>query len=255
MANFIKVNWSTLKAFIDARYLSAQYVDIDGFYHIKAADGFFGVECSIAKNGSEQQNQDDFEANYKPTANKQNEPKDADGAALQRSKITKQGWTQFNCFLEIQTSFLTPKWSKTKAGSDGWSTVTCYKQGESGLVQCSDQTDATANAIRTVLDWEPNIDYEIIGGEIRCLEKPTTDLRVKVVAVPDIPQQYGGTKYMGSGVNLKFYNSREPVVADGRTVKLLTYSNVYHTNKMRFEIDHAQGNVTDILIKMEIYIA
>lgn len=182
-------------------------------------------------------------------------PRDIDGAPLQRAKITKQGWTQFNCFMEFQASKPVVQHSKTKTMVDGWATVKCYKMVDAAYVECVDAADALANCVRTVLDWEPDCDYEIIGGEIRALDRPTSNFRVRVIAVPDVPYNSGGSKVMGSGVNLKFYNTRESVHADGRTVKLLSYNAVYHTNKIRFIADHAQGDTTEVMIKMESYMA
>jgi hypothetical protein len=253
--NEIETTWQKLKDFISQRAVVIQFIEFEDSYLVYADDDFIKLSHYLIKNPSDNTDLLDFETNYKPTANKPKIPKDSDGASLNRTKITKQGWTQFNCFLEIQTSFIGVKWSKDKAGNDGWLSVKCYKLVSGSYVECSDQTDATANCVRTVADWEPTCDYEIIGGEIRTLDRPTDDCRIKVIAVPDIPQNFGGTKFMGSGVNLKFYNSREPVLADGRTVKMLTYSNIYHTNKIRFEVDHALGASIDILIKMESYVA
>jgi hypothetical protein len=155
--------------------------------------------------------------------------------------------------MEFQASSTTVEYSKTNQLANGWASVKCYKLVDAAYAECADAGDATANAVRTVLDWEPLNDYEIIGGEIKALERPTSDFRVTVVAVPDVPYAYGGSKVMGSGVNLKFFNSREAVKADGRTVKLLSYNATYHTNKIRFIADHAQGDTTQVMIKMETY--
>lgn len=251
----IKTTWSYLKSFIESRNVSIQYVETDSSYDLVASDDYFVLSTWLSKNPSDTTDLLDFETNYKPTANKPKEPKDSDGSPLQRIKITKQSWTQFNAFIEFQASNPVVQHSKTKTMVDGWATVKCYKLVDSAYVECSDASDALANCVRTVLDWEPDCDYEIIGGEIRALDRPTSNFRVRVVAVPDVPYNSGGSKVMGSGVNLKFYNSREAVHADGRTVKLLSYNAVYHTNKIRFIADHAQGDTTEVLIKMESYMA
>lgn len=251
----IKTTWAKLKEFAASRSASIQYIEFDSHYDLIVGDDYAELSHYMPKNPSDTTDLDEFEASYKANCNKPKEPRDADGAVLQRSKITKQGWTQFNCFMEFQASNPVVQHSKTKTMVDGWATVKCYKLVDSAYVECSDASDALANCVRTVLDWEPDCDYEIIGGEIRALDRPTSNFRVRVVAVPDVPYNSGGSKVMGSGVNLKFYNSREAVHADGRTVKLLSYNAVYHTNKIRFIADHAQCDTTEVLIKMESYMA
>lgn len=63
------VQWATMKAFLDARDVSPQYLEDNNFYYIVAADGFFEIETAIAKDGSEAADQADFENNYKSGAN------------------------------------------------------------------------------------------------------------------------------------------------------------------------------------------
>lgn len=251
----IKTTWAMVKSFAASRSASIQYLEFDSHYDIMVGDDYAELSHYMIKNPSDTTDLLDFETNYKPTANKPKDPKDADGSPLQRIKITKQGWTQFNAFIEFQASNPVVQHSKTKTMVDGWATVKCYKLVDAAYVECVDAADALANCVRTILDWEPDCDYEIIGGEIRALDRPTSNFRVRVVAVPDIPYASGGSKVMGSGVNLHFYNARESVHADGRSVKMLTYNAVYHTNKIRFIADHAQGDATKVMIKMESYMA
>jgi hypothetical protein len=64
----MQVNWSEIKAVIDSKNLSAQYVTVGDNYWIKAFDGMFEVECLIPTDPTHADTID-FEANYKPTAN------------------------------------------------------------------------------------------------------------------------------------------------------------------------------------------
>lgn len=62
------VDWATLKSFVTAKSLSIQYVTIESTYRLRAIDGFFCLDCSIFKDGND--DQVDFETNFKPAGNK-----------------------------------------------------------------------------------------------------------------------------------------------------------------------------------------
>jgi hypothetical protein len=68
--NWMSVRWSTLRDFLDARGLSAQYVEDDNFYYIKAADGYFGLETVISKTSDfEAADKAEWEDDYKAYGN------------------------------------------------------------------------------------------------------------------------------------------------------------------------------------------
>ncbi len=69
----MRVNWTTLKGFVDTHKLSPQYIDLDDTYFVKAFNGHFVLECEIEKNDSADQTE--FETSYKMM--KCNKPIDA----------------------------------------------------------------------------------------------------------------------------------------------------------------------------------
>lgn len=76
------VDWATFKAFISARNLSIQYVDLYNKYYLYAYDGPFPMECTIIKKDTPDTDQSEFEASYKSAGNKSYS--DADGIELSR---------------------------------------------------------------------------------------------------------------------------------------------------------------------------
>jgi hypothetical protein len=63
------LKYSDFKAFVTGRQLSAQYIDADGKYYLKAFDGYFSVECNLVK-ADDVSDVADFESSLKPNGNK-----------------------------------------------------------------------------------------------------------------------------------------------------------------------------------------
>jgi hypothetical protein len=77
----MRVDWTELKAFVDERKLSIQYVTIGNKYWLKAFDGPFDLETTIHKadTAPDPSDQKDFEDNYLPTANRKMNSVDVSG--------------------------------------------------------------------------------------------------------------------------------------------------------------------------------
>lgn len=182
--------------------------------------------------------------------NEDNTPKDADGSILIRPKAAKAGWVFALLPVEFTTSKLNSLYAKKYDGTDR--TAFTYK-----IYDANDQEITEAqyevNAVKTVIDFEPSFDYEIIGGQIQQKTIPTSDIRLWVVAVPDVPEAYGGSKEMVGGVNLKFIDPTDKVQADGRVSKYMQYSATYHTNKLRLIARHPAGTQHELLLLLEIF--
>jgi hypothetical protein len=65
----INVGWADIKAFITTKSISIQYVVANNSYYLFAADGPMQMTAQIRMDGTESDNQTDFETNYKSTAN------------------------------------------------------------------------------------------------------------------------------------------------------------------------------------------
>lgn len=164
-------------------------------------------------------------------------PRDSDGSPMQRVKVTTSGWAYQLHGMEITISKLDSLVSKKDDGTDfGFLTIKCYDSNGDELVT---QESCDTQAVKTVVDWEPNHDYEIVGGMFRQTAPPAQDVRLWVVGVPDVPAQYGGSKLFAANVNAKFLG--ESLRIDGRAPKYMTYSATYHTNKLRMVFKHPEG--------------
>lgn len=63
-----RATWANLKAFVNARASSVQYIDEDNKYYLWANDGILVLDSIINKDGNS--DQIDFETNYKASGNK-----------------------------------------------------------------------------------------------------------------------------------------------------------------------------------------
>lgn len=178
-------------------------------------------------------------------------PKDADGSVIIRPKAAKAGWTYHLTAPEFCTSKIDSLYHKDVAGTDlSQCTVKYY---DASNVELTTQGICDTDCVKTVFSFEPAWDYEIIGGTIKTIGTVTENVRVWVIAVPDIPAIYGGSKVMVESVNLKFIDPNNGIEADGRASKYMTYSATYHTNKLQLILKHPAGHKEDIMMAFEVY--
>jgi hypothetical protein len=241
----MQVTYNVLKEFAQSRSLSIQYVDIGNKYWLVAFDGAFSLETSLDKI-TEVDLVTDFETNYKANGNKKLDPRDSDGSPLQRTKITTTGWHYQLHGIEFETSVKDSNYSKKVDGTNyGFTSMKFYKDvsGTETEITGSDlnQTYLDANCIKTVIDWEPAHDLEVIGGMLKQQGTPSEDVRLWVIGVPDVSEAYGGSKPFVVNTNLKYIGIEEGVKVDGRAPKYMTYSSTYHTTKLRLMFRHSAG--------------
>jgi len=240
------VDWTTFKAFVDDRDLSIQYVLINATYWLKAFDGPFNVETTIYKKttADDPSDQKDFEDNYQANANRTFT--DGEGSLLNRTKMASAGWTYQARFMEFTTSTLASVLNEKENGTD-WAdaTIKFYDNVDAELTV---QGDLDTDCVKTVFDFEPVYDMEIIGGNVTASPAPTNDMRLWVIAVPDIAVEYGGSKNMVNQLNLKKKSSHD---IDGRTPKRMNYDATYHTNKLRIIIKHSAGAKESVMMEVE----
>lgn len=192
----------------------------------------------------------DFESNFKASGNLSISQIDSDGAQIVRNKAAKKGWTYGAVPIEFTTSKLNSTFLKTESSEDRNDVSILYYDANG--VQVTDPA-LESTICQTIVDFEPHYDYEVIGGAIRTLGNVASDVRLWIIAVPDVPVQYGGSKQMCSGLNLRYLAPSNMLNIDGRVSKFLTYSPVMHTNKLRMRFDHAPGAQEGIMIVMELY--
>lgn len=181
-------------------------------------------------------------------------PRDSDGVAYAKTKITNTGWSYQLHAVEFEVSVINSLYSKKPNGTDfGFAVLKCFKDVSGTMVECTDQTDADTNCVMTQIDWEPTHDYEVMGGMFKQASVPSDDVRLWMVGVPDVPEAYGGSKVFVSNVNLKYMGTEEGVRVDGRAPKYMTYSAVNHTNKFRLILKHTAGFKHKAMVVFEIF--
>lgn len=167
---------------------------------------------------------------------------DVDLAPMSRLKQATAGYTFQARAIEFETAVDGSLVNQNPTDGTDWgdATLKFYKDVSGTWTECTDTTDRDNNCERTVLDWEPNYDMDLIGGFLDFETKPTVDVLISCIGVPDLTEAQGGTKIMISNINAK-YLSEGSVRIDGRTTKHMLYNATYHTNKMRFIILHPKG--------------
>jgi hypothetical protein len=194
----------------------------------------------------------DFLANVASTCNAKiiTEQLDSDGASMSRVKVAPSGWNFHLRMVEFNLSTAASLYNKSVAGVDiGDATIKLY---DADGVLITDPANEV-NCVKTVLDLEPPYDIYVAGGNVRSESPVTTDVRVSVIAVPDVPANYGGSKPFVQNINMKFVNNNTGVNADGRAAKWLQYNATYHTNKLRFQFTHPAGSTLKMGITVETY--
>lgn len=179
----------------------------------------------------------DFETNYKQVKNMPLEPKDADGSKLTRGKVAPLGWLYQLHGVDFTTAKLNSAFNQDELGNDlGFATVELYDAQDILITEEVNE----GNAVKTVINWEPTHTFEIIGGDYLQGEKPTQDVRLWVIAVPDVPKEYGGDKdFIQGGINLKHIMCS--LEADGRVAKKLSYIEGMKLTKMEITLKHPAG--------------
>ena len=232
----IKVDWATFKNNATTRSLSIQYVEFTAYYHAIIFDGQLEIMCLVPKDAGA--DCVDFETNFKNAGNKSSS--DIDGVTLVRPKAAKKGATfQLNS-PEFTTSTIG---SLAHYDSTGANLNQCtLKFYDSNNIELTTQQDCDTLCVKTVLDFEPPFDYELIGGNARISATVNENVRLWVAAVPDIPYADGGSRMMAQNVNLRFNAPGVGIDLDGKVSKHLAYSNTLHTNKLRVTLTHPTGS-------------
>jgi len=253
----MNIPWTSFKEVVTAKQLSIHYIDTYDSYYLTAYDNRFEIRCQIPKVSPASSDQSDFETNYKnlDTTNMSLWQNDTDGAQIVRIKAAKKGWTYCAMPFEFQTARLSDTlFSQDNAGNTrNWITLKAYNAQDEEVTTAGLLNANYATIVKTVIDFEPPFDYEVIGGNMRTVTDITSDMRMWIVAVPDIPANLGGSKEMASGINLRYLTPGNEYIVDGRVSKFLTYNATYHTNKLRLIIKYPAGTNEFLSTVIEMY--
>lgn len=251
----ISIGWTDFRAFIVAKAVSPQYIQTNDTYYLFAFDYPMAVACVLPMDNSSDQT--DFETNFKPTANKKLKTTDTDGSDLSRFKLAPTGWTFQDHSFEFTTGTLDSVYSKKCDGTDfNFCTLAFYEESTPGIETLIsgvnlNQGYLDLHCTKTVIDWEPTHDYDVIGGELTALSATPLDVRIWVMVVPDIPAIYGGSKeLLVGGKNMKYCANYE---LDGKVAKHLVYNPTLHTNKIRIIVRHAIGCKAPLEVCVDFY--
>jgi len=181
--------------------------------------------------------------------------RDTDGALIMRMKAAKKGWSFWAVPVEITTSTLSgTMFCQTSDGNNiPWVNCKIYDGNNAEITTAGLANINLATCVKTVIDFEPTFDYEIIGGALRINSNPSQDVRMWIVGAPDIPAIYGGSKEFASGINLKFLAPDSSFEIDGRVTKFLSYNAATHQGKMRIILKHPAGSQVNMQLIVHIY--
>jgi hypothetical protein len=183
-------------------------------------------------------------------------PRDSDGSPLQRTKVTTTGWHYQLHGIEFETSKLNSLESKKADGSDWNFAILKFYELVNGVETQITGENLTqeyldTHCIKTVVDWEPTFDVDIIGGMLRQAAPPTESVDLWVVGAPDISAAYGGSKEFVTNLDLELMG--EGVQIDGKAPKYVPYNATYHTGKFRLILRHPAGFKHELHMVFEIF--
>lgn len=246
-------SWSSFKSLVTDKDLRPQYKETNNSYDIHAIEGGFVWSITLLKNDGDDVT--DFEDNHKDIYNTSVSSLDLDGALVVRQKAAKKGWHYAVTPIEFESARRsTSVYSRTSDGTDrDGVTLKVYDDEDEEITEDGVDYANLAVAVKTVIDFEPEYDYEVIGGFIRSINDISSDIRLWIVAVPDIPEMYGGSKEMVGGLNLNYMKPENVFNVDGRVSKYLTYNATYHTNKLRIILKYPAGTNEKLAVHIEHY--
>lgn len=243
----IHVEWSDLKQLIDNGTMSYRHIELTDKYHIIAYDENFIVKCNFYKGSAESL---EYEASYKTNGEQIQNSKDPETGGIQYTpRYAPPGWYQQRFETEFETSTESSIHEKDSDNQDiGWSTLKFYKDdGNGNEIECVDAADAAANAIRTDLEWMPNIDYMVKGGFVAQFQQLNEDLYVWTQGAVIDPQFGIPPKvFAEGGINMRYVSAQDKTGLDGVAGTILYYTHPQlgtgkGTNKLRFIVRHAVG--------------
>lgn len=258
--SILKVDWSTFKTFVDDRNLPIQYLSEYAYYHLFAVDGTLQFECKLAKASTA--DVADFEANYMPSANGKVQDTDADGAPLNRPKVTVSGWHYSPRAINWETATHNSINNTNCQGNDlGDAGVRFFDNSDTELVQGQSESDEDfqtrldANCVKTVL-WFLKLDapYDIVGAIFSIKSAPASSAYAFLTVAPNIPAELGGmVPFFDGGLDLSMMLDKEPVYLNGRGAKTMLPDPDYHSNEMWLVVNHPTGQKTRCQVIYELY--
>jgi len=246
----MKTEWAQFKNIVDTRILDMVMLSDSSYYHVFASEPGINMECEIDRSPSDTTDLDDFETNYLPKCNPARTDHDSSGRPFARKAIATSGfsmqWLTFT-FVAGKHDSLFCKHADNSTVVTGFT----YKIKDANGDVITDPANE-ANAVKTVIVYQPQTDIEMIGARFRQMVVPTE----KILSYMEInPEANVGAEFemVTGGHDLRFFEARSPIGIDGRAPKLMRYDPVYNTNMMEFYFYHPTGTAHEIAIELEYY--
>ncbi len=163
-------------------------------------------------------------------------------------KYAPDGWYQQLFEIEFETSKKDSVHEKDWRNNDiGFTVLKFYDENENELTT---QEDIDNGCVRTDVEWMPNVDYMIKGGQIGQIITPTENIYAwtQGVILPDFTG-VEPTTFSEGGINMRFVGPQQKVGLDGVAGTVLYYENKklglppgFGTNKIRFVFRHPVGH-------------
>jgi hypothetical protein len=239
-----ELSYDEFKPFIDSLNYPFVYSENNYMYNVALENKDYF--CEINKDGGA--NVLDFEANFKSKGNAHKALYDESGKPFARFAIAKSG-NVLQCF---NTTFKTAKqntlFSQDHKGND-YTFVQYTMYDNTNAITLTD-----ANCVKTVIDFMPPWNYELVGGMMWHKNTPTENVYAYLIAMPDLDPSIGGQHEMcGGGFNLAFLGDNQNFGIDGKAPKELPYNGGIGTNKLRCEFHHPAGFEHDIMFQLRYY--
>jgi len=248
----IYVNWSDIKDFVDSRKLSLQWLDIAGIYHLRAFDVNFILACELKQTSSTELT--DFENNYKALGNQKLSDSDINYRKVTRVAASNKGTSYRAHFFDFTTCSIDSLVCKSWDGVADMGFVTKYYKADD--TEVTTQADIDLYAVKTVVNFSPMYDYELISGTVNLQTSPTENLRLWVTGgVSELGGVY--VKEFIRNLNLKFISPSETLQTDGRASKFMKQTTMgvpYQTNQLQIVIlCDSPGIKHDIMMNFEYF--
>jgi catechol 2,3-dioxygenase-like lactoylglutathione lyase family enzyme len=194
-------------------------------------------------------------------------PQDAEGKPFVNLSMTKLDWYYSPHALDFYTAKYGSLYNRRHDGigiDDGTDEGDAYLEfyDTAGQLIVKGETETaedyqirlTANCIKTVMVWEKIESFDVVGAYLYIANAPAARAYLWVVAAPDIPYQYGGSKpFMGRGMNLQMMREKTNHYFDAKTSKTVNFDPVYHSGKVNAIVKHAAGEQIGIQLIYILY--
>jgi hypothetical protein len=241
------VTWTQMKAFYTAMASISRmfYIDLGDYYFLwlSVSDQKLFVPNLV----KESTDGGDFEDNYKAICN-------VPEAFLTRITTCQMGKALHLRYISFTTAdqdnYDNTDYNEVDYGDV---TYTMKKWVDDALVT----TTVNSECEETWIDWEPAYSFEIMGG-VLCIPGTLAGdndnaWEVHILGAPDVPAAYGGCVQFVANPRLKWSKSSQIVVDCALNPKVVQYSAVYHTGKIRTIIKHPAGAQTEFQLNFKIF--